>query len=75
MLKWTGVVELYFWVCKIKYIIIIVIRLEYLLIAILYFISESSLQHPFGLDVFKSNVFWTDWESYNIESAHKSTGE
>lgn len=32
------------------------------------------MQHPFGLDVFKSNIFWTDWESYNIESAHKSTG-
>lgn len=32
------------------------------------------LPHPFGLDVFENSIYWTDWNSFNIETAHKLTG-
>lgn len=31
--------------------------------------------HPFGIDVFGENIFWTDWNSLNIEMANKITGQ
>jgi hypothetical protein len=35
----------------------------------------DSLQHPFGLDVFENNVYWSDWESQNIQVADKGSGK
>lgn len=32
-------------------------------------------EHPFGLDVFGNNIYWTDWETATIQSANKFTGE
>lgn len=46
----------------------------YLLISNKYFSEGSDLPHPFGLDVFDNKIFWSDWQSSNIESANKITG-
>ncbi|XP_072942146.1 low-density lipoprotein receptor-related protein 4 [Epargyreus clarus] len=37
-------------------------------------ISEH-LTHPFGLDVYGDEVFWTDWETHSIQAANKYTGQ
>lgn len=34
----------------------------------------GNLMHPFGLDIYGSGLYWTDWESYNIERVNKNTG-
>lgn len=38
-------------------------------------ILASGLQHPFGLDIYGSNVYWTDWESNSVEVADKISGK
>lgn len=37
-------------------------------------IEGPDLLHPFGIDVFENNIYWTDWNSSSIETAHKTTG-
>lgn len=32
------------------------------------------LPHPFGLDVYENKIYWTDWQSLNIETANKING-
>lgn len=34
----------------------------------------SNLKHPFGLDIFGTKIYWTDWETSSIQSAHKTNG-
>lgn len=33
------------------------------------------LPHPFGLDLYGDEVFWTDWEAQSIQAANKYTGK
>lgn len=35
----------------------------------------DGLLHPFGLDVFEKNVYWSDWESQSIQVADKLSGK
>ena len=35
---------------------------------------SRDLPHPFGLTVFEQYVYWTDWDTGNIERAHKVDG-
>ncbi|GFS19120.1 low-density lipoprotein receptor-related protein 4 [Elysia marginata] len=37
-------------------------------------IIRSGLQHPFGVTVFESTVYWTDWDTGSIHYADKVTG-
>ncbi|RZC38041.1 low-density lipoprotein receptor-related protein 4, partial [Asbolus verrucosus] len=37
-------------------------------------IEGPELPHPFGLDVFGNYIYWTDWQTLNIERANKLTG-
>ncbi|KAG5839924.1 hypothetical protein ANANG_G00210400 [Anguilla anguilla] len=34
----------------------------------------SQLPHPFGLTLHEDKIYWTDWQSKNIQSADKNTG-
>lgn len=33
------------------------------------------LPHPFGLDLYGDEVFWTDWDTQSIQAANKFTGK
>lgn len=33
------------------------------------------MPHPFGLEIYKDEVFWTDWETQSIQAANKYTGK
>lgn len=37
-------------------------------------LDGPELPHPFGLDVFGNYIYWTDWQTLNIERADKITG-
>ncbi|XP_017769836.1 PREDICTED: low-density lipoprotein receptor-related protein 4 [Nicrophorus vespilloides] len=37
-------------------------------------LSGISLPHPFGLDLFGEDVYWTDWETLKIEKVNKILG-
>ncbi|XP_063374859.1 low-density lipoprotein receptor-related protein 4 [Cydia amplana] len=34
----------------------------------------QDLSHPFGLDLYGEEVFWTDWDTQSIQAANKHTG-
>lgn len=36
-------------------------------------LERTDLPHPFGIDVFENSIYWTDWNSSSIETAHKTT--
>lgn len=38
-------------------------------------VGGNTIPHPFGLDVFGNNIYWTDWENRNIERANKINGQ
>nr|CAD7429648.1 unnamed protein product [Timema monikensis] len=38
-------------------------------------ILGSELPHPFGLAVFESKIYWTDWDTSSIHTADKLTGK
>lgn len=38
-------------------------------------IIDENLIHPFGLDVYDQKVYWTDFKSFNVESADKLNGK
>lgn len=35
----------------------------------------DGLQHPFGIDVFEKNVYWSDWETRSLWVADKNSGK
>jgi hypothetical protein len=32
-------------------------------------------KHPFGIAVFEDKLYWSDWDTMNIESCNKFTGK
>lgn len=38
-------------------------------------VLENFVQHPFGLAVFESRIYWSDWMTMSIESCDKFTGK
>lgn len=34
----------------------------------------TPVQHPYGLTLLGSHIYWTDWQSRSIQRADKSTG-
>lgn len=38
-------------------------------------ILDTDLPHPFGLAIFKNQIYWTDWVSASINVADKETGK
>uniref|UniRef100_A0A3Q3IDS7 Low-density lipoprotein receptor-related protein 4 n=1 Tax=Monopterus albus TaxID=43700 RepID=A0A3Q3IDS7_MONAL len=43
-------------------------------LSLLQVLIGSQLPHPFGLTVHEDKLYWTDWQSKNIQSADKLTG-
>lgn len=39
------------------------------------FYPGRHLPHPFGLDLYGDEVFWTDWDTQSIQAANKYTGK
>lgn len=37
-------------------------------------VISSGMLHPFGLDIFGSQVYWTDWDTQSIDVAEKQSG-
>ena len=37
--------------------------------------TNSEVQHPFGLDLYKNKVCWTDWSIKSVICANKYSGE
>lgn len=38
-------------------------------------LEGDNIPHPFGLDVYGNSIYWTDWQTLNIEKANKLNGE
>jgi hypothetical protein len=38
-------------------------------------VLQDISMHPFGIAVFEDKLYWSDWDTLNIESCNKFTGK
>ncbi|XP_067639802.1 vitellogenin receptor Yl isoform X3 [Eurosta solidaginis] len=38
-------------------------------------ILEGIMKHPYGLDIFEENIYWSDWGTKSVHKCHKFTGK
>lgn len=69
------IIILYSYCRKSKFLAVLLNTMCIIITYLIVYCQGQHLPHPFGLDLYGDEVFWTDWDTQSIQAANKQTGK